>query len=144
MRFGFANRRAAASHAEVDRDVRPASPRHRRWTSRQVHQVGLITSHAWAGWLVLAAALMWVGWGGVVGFPSYWAVALESTTSIVTIVMLFAFQHLQERNQTVIHRKLDEILRSNPDANNQMISLEHASDEHLDLLTERNRSERLS
>ena len=120
-----------------------AGPPHRRWTSRQVHQVGLITSHAWAGWIVLALALVWVGWGIVTGFPSYWVIALEATTSIITVVMLFALQHLQERNQTVIHRKLDEILRSNPRSDNQLISLEDAPDEHLAALTEINRNDRL-
>ena len=77
-------------------------------------------------------------------FPSYWLIILESTTSIVTIVMLFTIQHLHARDQTVINRKLDEILRSSPKADNKVISIEDAPDEHLDALTKLNRHDRLA
>jgi low affinity Fe/Cu permease len=122
----------------------PVGRRHRRWTSRHLHQIGLVASHAWAGWVVLAVALAWVGWGALSGFPSYWLIILESTTSIVTIVMLFTIQHLHARDQTVIHRKLDEILRSSPKADKKVISIEDAPDEHLQALTEQNRHDRLA
>lgn len=117
---------------------------HRRWSSRQLHRLGLITSHAWAGSVVLCLALGWVAWGAASSFPSYWSVVLESITSIVTVVMLFAIQHLQARDQMVVHRKLDEILRSIPRADNRLIAFEEAPDEHLDARTERNRRDRIS
>jgi low affinity Fe/Cu permease len=85
-----------------------------------------------------------VAWGAVSSFPSYWPVVLQSITSIVTVVMLFALQHLHARDQTVVHRKLDEILRSIPKADNRLIAFEEAPDEHLDARTERNRQDRIS
>jgi low affinity Fe/Cu permease len=94
--------------------------------------------------VVLGVALGWVAWWAVSGFPGYWPVILESLTSIVTVVMLFAIQHLQARDQMVIQRKLDEILRSIPQADNQLIALEEAPDEHLEALTALNRQDRLS
>jgi len=69
---------------------------------------------------------------------------LESVTAIITVVMVFAIQHLQARDQTVIQRKLDEILRSIPRADNQVIALEEAPDEHLEALTKQNRQDRLA
>ena len=115
---------------------------HRRWSSRQLHRLGLITSHAWAGSVVLGLVLGWVVWGGVSGFRSYWPIVLQSTTSIVAVIMLFAIQHIHARDQTVVHRKLDEILRSIPMADNRMIAFEEAPDEHLDARTEINRQDR--
>jgi low affinity Fe/Cu permease len=117
---------------------------HRRWTSRQLHRLGQIVSHAWAGWVALGIALCWVAFGVVAGFPSYWPVILESVTSGITVVMLFAIQHLQARDRTVVQRKLDEILRSIPQADNQLIAVEEAPDEQLDALTELNRQDRLA
>jgi low affinity Fe/Cu permease len=119
-------------------------PRHRRWSSRQLHRLGVVASHAWAGSVVLCVALGWVAWGVASGFRSYWPVILQSVTSIVTVVMLFAIQHLQARDQTVVHRKLDEILRSIPKADNRLISFEEAPDDHLEARTERNRQDRSS
>src|ERR1700733_4361643 len=65
---------------------------HRQWSSRQLHRLGAATSHAWAGVVAAAGALGWVIYGAVAGFPSYWQGILESITSIVTVVMLFAIQ----------------------------------------------------
>jgi low affinity Fe/Cu permease len=94
--------------------------------------------------VVLALSLGRVVWGAAAGFPSSWPVILESTTSIVTVAMLFAIQHLQSRDQLVTQRKLDEILRSIPQADNQLIAVEEAPDEHLETLTELNRHDRIS
>ncbi len=104
----------------------------------------MLGTHAWAGTTVLSLALAWVAWGVASAFPSYWPVVLESVTSIVTVVMLFAIQHMQHRDQTVIQRKLDEILRAIPQADNQLIAFEEAPDEHIDTLTELNRQDRLT
>ena len=88
-------------------------------------------------------ALGWVIYGAIAGFPPYWQAILESVTSIVTVVMLFAIQHLQARDQTVMQRKLDEVLRALPNTNRRLIALEEAPDEQLEALTALNHQDRL-
>jgi low affinity Fe/Cu permease len=81
------------------------------------------------------------GWGLVgiaAGFPHWWEVALYSSTSAVTVVMLFAVQHTQHRQQLVTQRKLDELLRAQPEASNSMIAAESVADEELDALVAAN------
>jgi low affinity Fe/Cu permease len=119
--------------------VRP----HRRWSSWQLHRLGGLASHAWAGVVVAIVALGWVSYGAATDFPSYWETVLESVTSIITVVLLFAIQHSQAREQTVIQRKLDELLRSLPKADNQLIALEEAPDEEIEALVRMNRKDRL-
>jgi low affinity Fe/Cu permease len=121
----------------------PGRP-HRRWNSRQLHRLGGLASHAWAGVIVALVALAWILDGALTGFPSYWPAILESVSAVVTVVMLFAIQHLQARDQTVMQRKLDEILRSLPNADNRVIAVEEAPDEELKILTDLNRQDRLS
>jgi low affinity Fe/Cu permease len=94
--------------------------------------------------VALVVAIGWVAFGAVAGFPSYWSIVLQSITAIVTIVMLFTIQHLQARDQLVIHRKLDEMLRALPAADVRLIAAEEAPDEHLEALTEQSRQDRLS
>jgi low affinity Fe/Cu permease len=129
-----------------DREPRPRSesPRYRLWSSRQLHRLGHLASHAWAASVALGVAIGWVVYGAATEFPSYWSIALQSISAIVTIIMLFAIQHLQARDQMVIHRKLDEMLRSLPAADVRLIAAEHAPDEHLEALTEQNRQDRFS
>ena len=115
---------------------------HRRWSSRQLHRLGTLASHAWAGLVVAVVALGWVCFGAAAGFPSYWLTILSAVTSVITVIMLFAIQHLQARDQTVMQRKLDELLRAMPQADNRVIAMERASDEELEALTELNHQDR--
>ena len=69
--------------------------------------------------------------GAVVGFPHWWEVVLYSTTSAVTVVMLFAIQHTQRRERVVTQTKLDELLRTQPEADDRLIAAELADDEEL-------------
>jgi low affinity Fe/Cu permease len=78
-----------------------------------------------AGWAVV---------GIVTGFPSWWQITLYSTTSTVTVVMVFAIQHTQHREQLVTQRKLDELLRAQPGADDRVIAAEAATDAELDHL----------
>ena len=87
-------------------------------------------------------ALGWAAYGVVTGFPAYWSIALQSITAIVAVIMLFTIQHVQARDQLVIHRKLDEVLRALPEADVRLIAAEEASDEHLEAFTEQHRQER--
>jgi low affinity Fe/Cu permease len=120
----------------------PGHP-HRRWSSRQLHRLGGLASHAWAGVIVALVAAAWVLDGALTAFPSYWLAILQSVTAVVTVVMLFVIQHLQARDRTVMQRKLDEILRSLPNADNRVIAVEEAPDAELETLTELNRQDRL-
>ena len=97
---------------------------HERRGRRQLHRLGGLASHAWAGVIVALVALAWVLDGALTGFPSYWPAILQSVTAVVTVVMLFVIQHLQARDRTVMQRKLDEILRSLPNADNRVIAVE--------------------
>lgn len=120
------------------------SPRHRRWSSRQLHRLGQLASHAWSASVALGIALGWVAYGAATGFPSYWSIALQSITAIITIIMLFTLQHLQARDRMVMHRKLDELIRSLPRADNRLIAAEEAPDEHLEAFGEFHRQDRSS
>ena len=108
----------------------------------QLHRVGVAASHSWAGVVVFIAAETWVVVGFSVGFSRAWQAGRMCTTSMVTVVMLFALQHLQARDESATQRKLDEILRSLPGADNRLIAVEERSDEELAVLAVMNREDR--
>ena len=112
-------------------------PHHTR-SSHLLHQLGNWSSKASAGVTVSCLLGVWAVVGVVTGFPSWWQVALYSTTSAVTVVMVFAIQHTQRREQLVIQRKLDELVRAQPDADDRMIAAEGATDAQLDELMNAN------
>jgi low affinity Fe/Cu permease len=111
---------------------------HRSRSSHLLHELGDWSSKAAAGVSVACLLGAWFVVGVVTGFPSWWQVVLYSTTSAVTVVMVFAIQHTQRREQLVIQRKLDELVRAQPEADDRMIAAEAGTDAELDRLIDAN------
>ena len=60
-----------------------------------------------------------------------WLTAFQSLAAAITLVMVFALQHTQSRHTAALQRKLDEILRALPDADDRLIQIEDAPDADL-------------
>jgi low affinity Fe/Cu permease len=108
-------------------------PHHTR-SSHLLHQLGDWSSRAAAGVSVFLLLAAWLLVGALVRFPSWWQLTLYSTTSVVTVVMVFAIQHTQHREQLVTQRKLDELVRAQPGADDRIAAAETATDDELDHL----------
>jgi low affinity Fe/Cu permease len=104
--------------------------------------VGELTAHAGAGVLAAAAVVGWVGVGLVTDFPDWWETVLYATSSSVTLVMVFAIQHTQTRQESATQRKLDELLRSQPSADDSLIAVEEAPDDELEARADLNLADR--
>jgi low affinity Fe/Cu permease len=87
---------------------------------------------------VLAAVLviLWVVAGVIYGFPTWWATTLYSGTASVTFVMVFVIQHTHEHQTSAMQRKLDELIRSSTGADDSLVAVEEAPDDHLQALTD--------
>jgi len=107
-----------------------------------VHRLGEYTAHATAGLLAAASIGGWLIVGGVLGFPGWWDNVLFIVSSSVTLVMVFAIQHTQARQESAVQRKLDELLRALPHADRRLIAVEQASDAELAALAELNLADR--
>ena len=75
---------------------------------------------------MLIAVSGWRALGAVYDFPDWWATTLFAASGAVTLVMVFIIQHTQARLEIATQRKLDELLRSHPDADNRLIAAEVA------------------
>ena len=116
--------------------------RDKRWSSRVLHGIGTVSEHAAAGLIAAGALVTWVAFGIATQFPVWWDNILFVTSSSVTVVMVFALQHTQARQQAVTQRKLDELLRAQPTADDRLIALEGASDDELGALTDLSQAHR--
>jgi low affinity Fe/Cu permease len=67
----------------------------------------------------------------VLDFPKNWVAAFELSASSLTLVMVFAIQHTQGREQAATQRKLDELIRAFPGANDSLMMLEEAPREFM-------------
>lgn len=80
------------------------------------------------------AILVWVVSGPWFRFSDTWQLVINTTTTIVTFLMVFLLQNTQNRDTKVIQLKLDELIRAVEGARNQLVNLENLKDEELEEL----------
>jgi low affinity Fe/Cu permease len=80
------------------------------------------------------AVLVVVGWavtGPLFGFSDTWQLVINTSTTIVTFLMVFLIQNTQNRESMATQMKLDEIIRATLGAHNVLLDLEERSDAEL-------------
>ena len=85
----------------------------------------------WAFALALALIVVWAASGPAFGYSDTWQLVVNTTTTIVTFLMVFLVQNTQNRDARAIHLKLDELIRAVRGARTAMVALENSSDDEL-------------
>jgi low affinity Fe/Cu permease len=94
------------------------------WTGRQCGRASVFVSAV----LLIAA---WVVTGPFFHYSDTWQLIINTSTTIVTFLMVFLLQNTQNRNTAAIQVKLDELIRANQNARNVMLCLEDLSEDEL-------------
>jgi low affinity Fe/Cu permease len=75
--------------------------------------------------------IVWLLTGSVFNYSDTWQLVINTTTSIITFLMVFIIQNSQNRDTAAIQAKLDELLRATEGAHNSLINLEDNEEEFL-------------
>jgi low affinity Fe/Cu permease len=88
--------------------------------------------------LVASAAVMgWAASGPLFGYSDTWQLIINTSTTIVTFLIVFLIQNTQNRDTEILNLKLDELIRAHGDARNGFAALENYSDDDLHKLRDR-------
>ena len=92
-----------------------------------------------AGVAVVVAVWVFIVWVLVVGlrFDAELQLAFGTVCSGITVTMVFVIQHTQHRAQQATQLKLDELIRSLPQADDRVVRVEASSDAEIDELEQR-------
>ncbi|ROM71520.1 hypothetical protein BK653_06470 [Pseudomonas brassicacearum] len=84
------------------------------------------------GAIVLLA--LWAASGPFFGFNDTWQLIINTSTTIITFLMVFLIQNTQNRDTDILHLKIDELLRATKEAQNAMLGLESLDLKQLEAL----------
>jgi low affinity Fe/Cu permease len=84
--------------------------------------------------MALAFILLWALTGPVFGFSDTWQLVVNTSTTIITFLIVFLIQNSQNRDAAALQAKLDELIRATRAARNEFIGIEHMTDRQLRLI----------
>ena len=100
------------------------------------NMVSRLTGRAWTFMLCILFVLVWAATGPAFGFSDTWQLVINTSTTIITFLMVFLIQNTQNRDSAAIQAKLDELLRAVDGARGQFIGIERLTDKELEGILE--------
>ena len=100
-------------------------------------KVATIAGKASTFLIAVSTIILWLISGPLFNFSDTWQLAINTTTTIITFLMVFLIQNTQNRDSKAMHLKLDELINVTRAANNKLIEIEEDTDEEMNDLEEK-------
>lgn len=79
----------------------------------------------------LVLVLVWAFCGPIFHYSETWQLVINTSTTIITFLMVFLIQQAQNKDTVALHLKLNELIGANKRASNRLINIEDMDEAEL-------------
>jgi low affinity Fe/Cu permease len=79
----------------------------------------------------IALVVVWASTGPYFHYNETWQLVINTSTTIITFLMVFLIQNTQNRDNDILHIKIDELLRATKEAQNAVMNLDDLDEKEL-------------
>jgi len=116
--------------AEIEPAVKPSKD--------SFHRISMVVSAKLGSPIAFLLAILlivvWICSGPIFDFSDTWQLVINTTTTIVTFLMVFAIQNTQNRDARAMQLKLNELIKSSHGARTEFVDIEDLTDTELDVM----------
>ncbi len=104
------------------------------WFSRAACEIAHLSGKPATFLIATAAVILWAFSGPFFGFSDTWQLVINTSTTIITFLMVFLIQNTQNRDTAAMQIKLAELIIQLKGADNKLAAAEDLSDKDLEKL----------
>ena len=78
--------------------------------------------------------LFWLICGPIVNYSEQWQLIINTSTTIITFLMVFLIQKSQNKDALAMHLKLNELVAAHELASNRLVDIENMSEQELKVI----------
>jgi len=104
------------------------------WFSRFAHESARLAGKPLAFIAAVVVVLIWAATGPLFHYSDTWQLVINTSTTIITFLMVFVIQHTQNRDTMALQVKLAELIIAVHGAKNRLATAEELSEEELERL----------
>jgi low affinity Fe/Cu permease len=99
--------------------------------TRFTSSIAMSLGHAWVFVVALAILIIWALSGPLLGFSDTWQLIINTSTTIITFLMVFIIQNTQNRDSLALNLKLDVMMKKMGLGEKDLLKAEEESDKKL-------------
>jgi low affinity Fe/Cu permease len=101
---------------------------------RIAHQATTFSGSTLAFIIATLLIVTWLATGPLFGFSDTWQLVINTSTTIITFLMVFLIQRAQNKDSKALHLKLNELVASLKGPSNRLVDVEDLNEAELEIL----------